>query len=55
MKDFRKQKKELLRDDNKKCFLHYGATQQKAEKGKRGQRKSVKGRNGRSSHKLSGS
>lgn len=33
MKDFRKQKKELLRDDNKKCFLHYGATQQKAEKG----------------------
>lgn len=49
MKDFRKQKKKIAEGWQKKCFLLYGATQKKTQKGKRGQRKSVKEKNGRSS------
>lgn len=51
MEDFSKQKEKLLMDDNKKCFLVYGAVQQKVhreEKRDRGNL-SIKEKNGRSS------
>lgn len=50
MKDFRKQKKKLLMDDNKKMLpCLWSGTAESAKRGKRGWSKSVEEKNGRSS------